>query len=91
MPTKKKTITIVSVASAVAIIATITALYGRAVTCFDLKVIKMVDDRVEHDPRFDCIENIRDDIEEIKLMIAIMNQGNPEYEKAIKILRNKKE
>jgi hypothetical protein len=88
--TRKRKITIVWVASAVSIIVGCVFLFGVGAECIDKRMEACAVRAIDKDPRLAVIQKIKEDTEEIKMLIAIMNSDNPDYAKAVKALKARK-
>jgi pyruvate-formate lyase-activating enzyme len=88
MTRKRKNI--VWVASVVSIIGGCIFIFGVSAKCIDRHIEVCAVRAIDRDPRLAVIQKIKDDTEEIKMLIAIMNRDNPEYEKAVKALKARK-
>ncbi len=78
-----------TLASLVIIVSTLFAMSGKMFDIIDNGIEKKITAIIDKDPRWRLLDKIKKDTEEIKLLIAIMNRDNPEYQKAVEALRTR--
>jgi len=90
MKAKKRIITISTMAGIAVICTAVVGLSGKANDCLNKKIEVVANKQIDKDPRLAVIPKIKKDTEDIKLLIAIMNKNNPNYDEAMKILKSRK-
>ena len=90
MPHVKKKITLVAIAALITITGGIIVLAEKTNLCIDKKIESVIDRQLDSDPRIGVCISIKEDIEEIRLILAFMNKDNPEYKKTVEVIRSTK-
>lgn len=90
MPNVKKKITLVAIAALITITGGIIVLAEKTNSCIDKKIESVIDRQLDADPRIGVCISIKEDIEEIRLILAFMNKDNPEYKKTVEVIRSTK-
>ncbi len=91
-PRQKRTwtITLGIITAVVSITVGSFTIFAKTNAYIDKRISTVVDGRVAHDSRLETLQDIKEDVEEIRLILGIMYADNPDYQRAVNIAKGRK-